>query len=110
MSLKPDAGILRHRTVHELLIFSLEMQHTDGVHAFKMAEKIARKEGHRQMFVEYVNEIADNSKEASFLFDEGFTKIALATIQSPESNKSVDQLALNHCLGSGLYEDVFILI
>ena len=65
MSLKPDTGIPRPRTVHELLIL-LEMQHTDGVHAFKMADKIARKEGHRQVFVEYVNEIADNSRDALF--------------------------------------------
>ena len=34
------------------------MQHTQmGFHAFKMADKIARKEDHRQVFVEYVNEI-----------------------------------------------------
>ena len=39
-----------------------------GFHAFKMADKIARKEGHRQVFVEYVNEIADNSRTASFRF------------------------------------------
>ena len=56
------------------------------------------------------NKIADNSREASFLFDEDFTKIALVTIQSPEIKVFIDQLALNHCLGSGLYEDVFILI
>ena len=61
------------------LLILLEMQHTDGVHAFKMADKIARKEGHRQVFVEYVNKI---SRDASFLFDEDFTKTALATIQS----------------------------
>ena len=68
MSLKPGTGIPRPRTVHSLLC--PEMQHTDGVHAFKMADKIARKEGHRYVFVEYVNEIADNSRDASFLFDE----------------------------------------
>ena len=54
MSLKPGIGIPRPRAVHELLIV-LEMQHTDDVHAFKMADKIARKEGHWQVFVEYVN-------------------------------------------------------
>ena len=54
MSLKPGTGIPRPRAAHELLIV-LEMQHTDDVHAFKMADKIARKEGHRQVFVEYVN-------------------------------------------------------
>ena len=71
--------------MHKLLIF-LEMQHTDGVHAFKMADRIAtvRKEGPRQVFVEYVNEIADNSRDASFLSDEDFTEIALASIQTPE--------------------------
>ena len=69
--------------MHKLLIV-LEMQHTDGVNAFKMADKIARKKGNRQVFVEYVNETTDNPRDASFLFDEGFTKIALATIQSPE--------------------------
>ena len=41
-----------------------------GFHAFKMADKIARKEGHPQVFVEYVNEIADNSRTASFRFYE----------------------------------------
>ena len=88
----------------------LEVQHTDGVHAFKMADKIARKKGHRQVFVEYVNEIVDNSRDDSFLFDEDFTKIAQATIQSPEIKVFIDRLALNNCLGSGLYKDVFILI
>ena len=44
MSLKPGTGIPRPRTAHELLIF-LEMQHTDGVHAFKMAGKIAKEGG-----------------------------------------------------------------
>ena len=48
-----------------------------------MADKIARKEGHREVFVEYVNKISrDAPRDASFLFDEDFTKIALATIQS----------------------------
>ena len=51
------------------------------------------------------NEIAGNSRDASFLFDEDFTKIALATIRSPEIKSLIDQLVLNHCLGSGLYED-----
>ena len=55
-----------------------------GFHAFKMADKIARKEGHRQVFVEYVNEIADNSRTASFRFYEDFTEIGHITIQSPE--------------------------
>ena len=57
-----------------------------------MADKIARKKGHRPVFVEYVNEITDNSRDASFLFDEDLTKIALATIQNKKSE---------------LYEDVF---
>ena len=30
------------------------MQHTDSIHAFKMADKIARQEGHRE---EYLNEL-----------------------------------------------------
>ena len=84
MSLKPaGTGIPRPRTVHKLLIL-LEMQHTDGVHAFKMAVKIVRKEGHWQVFVEHVSEIADNSRDASFLCDEDFTEITMATILSPE--------------------------
>ena len=87
MSLKPGTGIPRPRTVHKLLIL-LEMQHTDGVHAFKMADRIARKDGHRQVFAEYVNEIAENSRDASFPSDEDFTEIALATIQSPEIKMS----------------------
>ena len=41
----------------------------------------ARKEGHGQVFVVYLNEIARNSRDGSFLSDE-------------------DQLALNHCLGT----------
>ena len=53
-----------------------------GFHAFKMADKIARKEGHRQVFVEYVNEIAYNSRTASFRFYEDFTEIGHK--QSPE--------------------------
>ena len=65
------------------------MQHTDSIHAFKMADKIARKEGHRQMFVEYLNEIAHNSRDASFLSDEDFTEVAFATIQSPENKNSL---------------------
>ena len=35
----------------------LEIQHTDS-----MADKIARKEGHRQVFIEYLNEITNNSR------------------------------------------------
>ena len=54
MSLKLGTGIPQPHTVHELLIV-LEMQHTDDVHAFKIADKIAREEGHWQVFVEYVN-------------------------------------------------------
>ena len=82
MNFKPGTGIPRPRTVHELLIL-LEMQHTDGVHAFRMADKIARKKGHRQVFAEYVNKISrDASRDASFFFEEDFTKIALATMQS----------------------------
>ena len=50
MSLKPGTGIPVPRTVHKLL-FLLEMQHRDGVHAFKMTNKIARKEGHRQVHI-----------------------------------------------------------
>ena len=48
--------------------------------AFKLTDKIARKEGHRQVFVEYVNEIADNSRTASFCFHEDFTEIGHNTI------------------------------
>ena len=74
MSLKPGTGIPRPRTADESLYILLEMQHTQiGFHAFKMADKIARKEGHRQVFVEYqgyVNEIAYNSRTASFRFYE----------------------------------------
>ena len=81
MSLKPGTGIPRPRTVHESLYILLEMQHTQmGFHAFKMADKIARKEGHRQVFVEYVNEIADNSRTASFRFYEDFTEIGHNTV------------------------------
>ena len=65
------------------------MQHTDSIHAFKMADKIARKEGHRQVFVEHLNEIAYNSRDASFLSDEDFTEVAFATIQSPENKNSL---------------------
>ena len=48
--------------------------------AFKMTDKIARKEGHRQVFVEYVNEITDNSRTASFRFYEDFTEIGHNTV------------------------------
>ena len=58
-------------------LFLLEMQHTGGVHALKMTDKIARKEGPQQVFVEYRNEIADSSRDTSFLSDEDFTEIAL---------------------------------
>ena len=56
-----------------------------------MSYKIARKEGHRnrQVFVEYLNEIAHNSRDASFLSDEDFTEVAFATIQSPENKNSL---------------------
>ena len=37
------------------------------------------------MFVEYLNEIAHSSRDASFLSDEDFTEIAFATIQTPEN-------------------------
>ena len=57
----------------------LEMQHTDSIHAFKMADKIARKKGHRQVFVEYLNEIAHNLRDASFLSAEDFTEVAFAS-------------------------------
>ena len=57
--------------MHEWLIL-LEMQHTDSIH---VADKIARKEGHRHVLVEYLNEIAHNSRDASFLSDEDFTEI-----------------------------------
>ena len=53
------------------------MEHTDSIHAFKMADKIARKEGHRQVFVEYLNEIAHSSRDVSFLSGEDFTEVAL---------------------------------
>ena len=81
MSLKPGTGIPRPRTAHQSLYILLEMQHTQmGFHAFKMADKIARKEGHRQVFVEYVNEIAENSRTASFRFYEDFTEIGHNTV------------------------------
>ena len=83
MSLKPGTGIPRPRTAHESLYMLLEMQHTQmAFHAFKMADKIARKEGHRQVFVEYVNEIADNSRLLLFVFTK--TSQKLVTTQSPE--------------------------
>ena len=74
--LKPRNGIPRPCTVHEWLIL-LEMQQTDSIHAFRMADKIARKEDHRQVLVEYLNEIAHNSRDASFLSDEDFTEVVL---------------------------------
>ena len=64
------------------------MKQTDSIHAFKMADKIARKEGHRQVFVDYLNEIAHSSRDTSFLSDEDFTEVAFATIQSPENKNS----------------------
>ena len=54
-----------------------------------MADKTARQEGHRQVFVGYLNEIAHNSRDASFLSDEDFTEVAFATIQSPENKNSL---------------------
>ena len=96
MSLKPGTGIPRPRTVHESLYILLEMQHTQmGFHAFKMADKIARKEGHRQVFVEYVNEIADNSM-LLFVFTK--TSQKLVTIQSPETLKKFSLTNLRGCL------------
>ena len=83
MSLKPGTGIPRPRTVHESLYILLEMQHTQmAFHGFKMADKINCKEGgrHREVFVEYVNEIADNSRTASFRFYEDFTEIGHNTV------------------------------
>ena len=62
------------------------MQNTNSIHAFKMADKIARKEGYRQVFVD---EIAHNSREAFFPSDEDFTEVAFATIQSPENKNSL---------------------
>ena len=53
------------------------MQHTDSIHAFKMADKIARKEGHQQVFVEYLNEIAHNSRDASFCLMKTSQKLLL---------------------------------
>ena len=58
-------------------------------HTFKMADKIARQEGHRQVFVEYLNEIAHNSRDASFLSDEDFTEVAFAIIPSHENKNSL---------------------
>ena len=40
-------------------------------------------------FVEYQNEIAHNSRDASFLSNEDFTEVAFATIQSPENKNSL---------------------
>ena len=51
MNLKSGTGTPQLRTVHELFIL-VGMQNIDGVHAFKMADKIARKEGHRRVFLE----------------------------------------------------------
>ena len=42
-----------------------------------------------KVFVEYLNEIAHNSRDASFLSDEDFTEVAFATIQSPENKNSL---------------------
>ena len=82
MSLKLGTGIPRPRTVHQSLYILLEMQHTQmGFHAFKMADKIARKEGHRQVFVEYVNEM---KIQGLLLFVFTKTSQKLVTIQSPE--------------------------
>ena len=53
------------------------MQHTDIIHSFRMADKIVKKEGHWQVLVEYLNEIAHNSRDTSFLSDEDFTEIVL---------------------------------
>ena len=64
-------------------------RNTDDIQAFKMADKIARKEGHWQVFVEYVNEIVDNSRDTSFLSDEDFTEIASAPIQCPDNKRSL---------------------
>ena len=54
-----------------------------------MADKISRQEGHRQVFVEYLNEIAHSSRDASFLSDEDSTEVAFATIQSPKNKNSI---------------------
>ena len=55
-----------------------------------MADKITRQEGYRQVFVGgYLNEIAHNSRDASFLSDEDFTEVAFATMQSPENKNSL---------------------
>ena len=55
--LKPRNGIPDLALcMNNFQVILLEMQHTDSIHAFKMADKIARKEGHRQVFVEYLNE------------------------------------------------------
>ena len=59
------------------------MRHTDSIHAFKMADKIARQEDHR---VEYLNELLKTSQKL------------LLPQYSPLKIKV--QLALNHCLGS----------
>ena len=88
--LKPRNGIPDLALcMNNFQVILLEMQHTDSIHAFKMADKIARKEGHRQVFVEYLNEIAQNSRDASFLSDEDFTEVSLATIQYPENKNSL---------------------
>ena len=58
-------------------------------HTFKMPDKIARQEGQRQVFVEYLNEITHNSRDPSFLSDEDFTEVAFATIQSHENKNSL---------------------
>ena len=81
MSLKPGTVIPRPRTVYESLYILLEMQHTQmAFQAFNMADKIARKECHRQVFKEDVNETADNSRTASFRFYEDFTEIGHNTV------------------------------
>ena len=76
------------------------MQHTDSIHAFRMADKIAKKEGHRQVLVEYLNETVHNSRGTSFLSDEDFTEVVLPKYSPLEIKILIDQLALNHCLGS----------
>ena len=51
--------------------------------------KLQERKVHRQVFVEYLNEITHNSRVDSFLSDEDFTEVAFATIQSPENKNSL---------------------
>ena len=75
--LKSRNGIPCPYTVHEWLIL-LEMQHTDSIDSFKMADKVARNEGHRQVFVEYLNEVAYSWRVLLFCLMKTWQKLLLS--------------------------------